>query len=156
MLVVFLFTAITVHADTALVSNIEKAGKMFQQGLLSREEFSTVKQRLLAEPSVVNAPLRTFGTGKSAFTLTTEELTIFEHSVVNSTGVMTHFWITGFQAIPGQRFRGFNGSGTDSATVRYYIDGEKTASIAFNPPMAAGVGFDDNTTNWVTLTPPQP
>ena len=27
--------------------------------------------------------------------------------------------------------------------VRYYVDGETTASIAFTPPLAAGVGFDD-------------
>jgi hypothetical protein len=27
--------------------------------------------------------------------------------------------------------------------VRYYIDGEATASIAFKPPLATGVGFDD-------------
>jgi hypothetical protein len=31
----------------------------------------------------------------------------------------------------------------DNATVRYYIDGETTASIEFKPSLAAGVGFDD-------------
>ena len=35
------------------------------------------------------------------------------------------------------------GGGADNATVRYYIDGEETASIEFKPPLATGVGFDD-------------
>jgi hypothetical protein len=50
--------------------------------------------------------------------------------------VFTHFWITGSPA---------SGSGADNATVRYYIDGETTASIEFKPPLATGVGFDDLT-----------
>ena len=28
--------------------------------------------------------------------------------------------------------------------IRYYIDGEEEPSIEFTPPLAAGVGFDDN------------
>ena len=37
------------------------------------------------------------------------------------------------------------GAGTDNATVRYYVDGEQTASIEFKPPMATGSGYDDLT-----------
>ena len=39
-------------------------------------------------------------------------------------------------------------NGTDNVTVRYYVDGESSAGIAFKPPMAAGVGFDDQATGW--------
>eukprot|EP01050_Picozoa_sp_SAG11_P013020 SAG11_NODE_1491_length_4810_cov_1.999363_7_plen_327_part_00 len=49
---------------------------------------------------------------------------------------MTHFWLTGGPS---------PGSGTDNATVRYYVHGEAVASIAFKPPMATGAGFDDLT-----------
>ena len=37
------------------------------------------------------------------------------------------------------------GAGTDNATVRYYVDGEESASIEFKPPMATGSGYDDLT-----------
>ena len=82
--------------------------------------------------------LKTFGTGRSAFKLTSTELEVFAYNVTSMghSGVLTHFWITGGPAL---------GSGTDNATVRYYVDGESHASIEFKPPMAAGVGFDDNT-----------
>ena len=86
--------------------------------------------------------LKTFGTGKSSFTLTSEETTVFEYSTTSAVAVMTHFWITGSPS-PAP-------AGTDNATVRYYIDGERSPSIAFQPPMAAGVGFDDGTPNWGT------
>jgi hypothetical protein len=81
--------------------------------------------------------LKTFGTGKSAFQLTSEEVEILAYNVsdVRSTGVLTHFWMTGGPA---------KGGGTDNATVRYYIDGESSPSIEFKPPLAAGVGFDDD------------
>jgi hypothetical protein len=80
--------------------------------------------------------MRTFGTGKSEFLITADETVLFEHNVSdnNSYGVFTHFWITGSPAA---------GGGCDNATVRYYIDGEETASIEFKPPLATGVGFDD-------------
>lgn len=82
--------------------------------------------------------LRTFGTGKSAFRLNSTEATVFSHTLTASadTGVLTHFWITGGPAL---------GAGTDNATVRVYVDGEAAAAIEFKPPMAAGVGFDDDT-----------
>ena len=74
------------------------------------------------------------------FKLTATETTVFEYAVgEGSTGVMTHFWMTGDPA---------PGSGTDNATVRYYVDGEASPSIEFKPPMAAGVGFDDALPNW--------
>ena len=81
--------------------------------------------------------LKTFGTGKSAFTLTTKEVDVFAYNLSSGAefGVMTHFWITGGPAL---------GSGTDNTTVRYYIDGEANPSIEFKPPLATGTGFDDN------------
>jgi len=79
--------------------------------------------------------LKTFGTGRSAFTLGSTEQVVFEHTVAAGVGVMTHFWITGSPAL---------GAGTDNATVRYYVDGEVEASIQFKPSLAAGVGYDDD------------
>jgi len=37
-----------------------------------------------------------------------------------------------------------------ATTIRYYIDGETTASIQFNPGLAAGVGFNDAQAPWGT------
>lgn len=48
--------------------------------------------------------LKTFGTGRSAFTLGSTEQVVFEHTVAAGVGVMTHFWITGSPAL---------GAGTD-------------------------------------------
>ena len=53
--------------------------------------------------------LRTFGTGRSAFVLTSNETTVFSYQ---PGGVLTHFWTTaGTQ------------EASDNMTVRYYIDG---------------------------------
>ena len=51
---------------------------------------------------------------------------------------MTHFWMTGALGSPAA------GPWLAHTLVRYYIDGELEPSIAFTPPLAAGVGFDDN------------
>ena len=69
----------------------------------------------------VAAPLKTFGTGASAFKNAGPERAVFNHTLSPGaeTGAMTHFWTTG---------------DTDAALWSYYVDGEKTASVAFNAP----------------------
>ena len=87
----------------------------------------------------------TFGTGHAGIGLATSEATVFEHSVLpGHVGVMTHFWSTCTPAAEA------------GLLVRYYVDNETTASIAFNPPLASGVGFDDTSrapwgTKWFGL-----
>ena len=76
-------------------------------------------------------PLKTFGTGLSAFSHAAgPETPIFNYtlSATGKVGVMNHFWTTG---------------DTDDAVFRYYIDGEATASIEFTAPAAAGAFFKD-------------
>lgn len=99
---------------------------------------ATIAALSRSDPSAAPpAGLRTFGTGRSEFKVSTVETTVFEHSVPSgSFGVFTHFWITGAPS---------PGGGIDNATVRYYLDGEARPSIEFKPPLAAGVGFDDLT-----------
>lgn len=85
-----------------------------------------------------------FGTGLSGGSITTNETVIFAHTVsAGNYGVMTHYWST---AGPGV---------LENAIVRYYVDGETTASIAFAPPMAAGIGFGDSSaprgTKWIGI-----
>lgn len=67
------------------------------------------------------------------------EQVLFEYSVTSADdwAVMTHFWTAG-------------DSGVDYVNFKYYIDGESTPSIAFQPPLACGVGFDDQTAPWGT------
>jgi len=55
---------------------------------------------------------------------------------IGVTGAMTHFWITGGNPAMG------------TTTMRYYVDGETTASIVYNPGLASGVGFNDAQAPW--------
>lgn len=58
------------------------------------------------------------------------ESTVFFHTInAGHTGVMNHFWST------------CDPRCESDLMVRYYIDGEENASIAFHPAMAAGVGL---------------
>lgn len=81
-----------------------------------------------------------FGTGYSGGTVYTNETRLFAHTLDPSIpyGVMTHFWVTAPNDIPG------------TVIVRYYVDGETTPSVEFQPSMAAGVGFLDDTAPWGT------
>eukprot|EP00656_Telonema_subtile_P053646 TRINITY_DN7822_c0_g1_i3.p1 TRINITY_DN7822_c0_g1~~TRINITY_DN7822_c0_g1_i3.p1 ORF type:complete len:480 (-),score=120.61 TRINITY_DN7822_c0_g1_i3:112-1551(-) len=81
----------------------------------------------------------TFGTGLSAGTISTTETTIFAHKVADGhVGVMNHFWSTCSPAAEA------------GAIIRYYVDGEQNASIAFSPAMASGTGYDDGQAPWGT------
>jgi hypothetical protein len=81
----------------------------------------------------------TFGTGLSGGSFSPTEKTLFAHEIeADHTGVMNHFWST------------CNAQCEGALLVRYYIDGETNASIAFEPGMAAGTGFDDQAAPWGT------
>ena len=74
----------------------------------------------------------TFGTGHAGVEVSDNETTVFTHKINDGhVGVLTHFWSTCGPEVEA------------GLLVRYYVDGETTASIAFTPPLAAGVGFDD-------------
>jgi len=53
-------------------------------------------------------------------------------------GVMQHFWTTAPNPTE------------NDVIIRYYVDGETTASIAFQPSLACGVGFEDTQAPWGT------
>jgi len=81
----------------------------------------------------------TFGAGYSAGQITTNEKAIFQHFVAQGdVGVLTHFWIT------------YATNVDKGVMIRYYIDGEKEASIQFTPSLACGVGFYDYQGPWGT------
>lgn len=81
----------------------------------------------------------TFGAAYSNGAILTEEKWIFEHFLAaGDVGVLTHFWIT------------YASSDDNGTIVRYYIDGETTASIEFTPSLACGVGFYDTQAPWGT------
>jgi len=72
-----------------------------------------------------------FGTGYSGGKLSAAEYELFTHTVdAGHYGVMTHFWMTAMAGV------------ADGTIVRYYIDGEASASIAFRPPLACGSALD--------------
>jgi len=80
-----------------------------------------------------------FGTGLSSGGIGPDEFELFGWIVPTGVvGVMTHFWITGSNPAMG------------TTTMRYYLDGETTASIPFNPGLACGVGFNDAQAPWAT------
>ena len=90
---------------------------------------------LLVPKSSTATPLRTLGTALSSFVLGRDEMEIFNYNITSTAdlGTITHFWTTGSSDV------------IDFAWVRYYIDGERTASVAFQPSYACGVGFGDST-----------
>ncbi len=79
-------------------------------------------------------PVAPFATAYSQGMIGPEELPVFGVVLsAGNTGVLEHFWMTP----------------TDpNVMVRYYIDGEVNASIAFNPQLACGVGFNDQKAPW--------
>ena len=58
-----------------------------------------------------------------------KEVLLFDHT---GKGCMTHFWFGG------------NYSGVEDTRIRYYVDGEKVASIDMDLYMGHGIGFNDN------------
>lgn len=81
---------------------------------------------------------RFFGGALASHTLPARtELTIFNHEVSGTQGaVLTLFQYLGLATGPGEA-RGFN-----DTRIRYYIDGEHTASIDYSLYMGVGLGFN--------------
>lgn len=63
------------------------------------------------------------------------EAVLFEHQ---GKGCLTHFWFGG------------NFKGVEDTRIRYYVDGETTASIDMDLYMGHGIGFNDNQAPWAT------
>jgi hypothetical protein len=63
------------------------------------------------------------------------EAVLFEHQ---GKGCLTHFWFGG------------NFKGVEDTRIRYYVDGETTASIDMDLYMGHGIGFNDNHAPWST------
>jgi len=83
------------------------------------------------------SPVGAFGNGLSYSFVDETERVILNWIVPSNTfGVLSHMWITSYPEISSQ------------VLVRYYIDDERNASIAFYPPLACGVGFDDQKAPW--------
>lgn len=78
------------------------------------------------------------GTGRSQGKLTEQEFVFFEHTVGGGQwAYLNHFWAAGSAQV-------------DFTVFRYYVDGERDASVVFTPPLACGVGFGDQTSPWGT------
>lgn len=79
----------------------------------------------------------TFGSGLPApfLTVCAEPTVILNYTLTEGAdlGVLDHFWITGDYV--------------DDVIMEYYIDGEVEPSVAFEPSMACGQGFPDDTAN---------
>ena len=89
---------------------------------------------------MANNNMLTIGTGLSGGTVTAEEQVLFNHTAIHP-GLMTHFWTAGRATFDDI-------TPFDNITWRYYIDGEAEASIVFQPSLACGTGFDDQTGPW--------
>lgn len=78
--------------------------------------------------------VKPFGTSYSqGYALPVERTLFAHHAPAGHTGVMTHLWLTPCH---------------EGTVIRYYLDGETNASIAFPPSLAAGVGFHDQAAPW--------
>ena len=114
-------------------------GPGFPQAVACQAYNESYRRICRCDPPLQESAL-VFGTGYSQGVINSDEVTMFAYtlgdqkdSVVKAYGAMTHFWLTPSQ--PG-------------VTVKYYVDGESTASIQFDPALACGTGFDDTTAPW--------
>lgn len=106
-------------------------------GVLCSGSFPTVRR--LCRCDTPSSRINTFGTGLSSGAITTNEQYVFSHIVApGDTGVMTHLWLT------------YPSNVDNGVIIRYYIDGETTASIEFEPSLACGVGNYDRQAPWGT------
>ena len=64
-----------------------------------------------------------------------KEVVLYEHK---GQGCLTHFWFGG------------NFKGVEDTRIRYYVDGEETASIDMDLYLGHGIGFNDNHAPWAT------
>jgi len=78
--------------------------------------------------------IKTFGTAVSSAALTWDEQVLFTYNTSNPAAI-THWWLTGAPNI-------------GNAIIRFYIDGDTTATIELRLDMAAGIGFFDNSAPW--------
>jgi len=92
---------------------------------------------IVATASAALSDIKTIGTGLSQGKMDTTERLVFEY-VSKQGAVMNHFWVAG--DVPT----------VDRTLFRYYIDNETTPSIAFEPALACGVGFGDQSAPWGT------
>jgi len=104
------------------------------EGVACQGSYPTT-QRVCACDMPTKSPA-SFGTGYSQGFLTAQQRTMFAWvNAPGSTGVMTHFWLT---------------PASDKVVIKYYVDGEASASIVYQPALACGVGFNDQQAPWGT------
>jgi len=109
------------------------------QNVMCGGHYSAVSRLCRCQPLRAASDVTAFGTGLSNGGIGPDEYQVFGWAVPSGAiGVMNHFWITGSNPAMG------------TTTIRYYIDGETTASIQFNPGLASGVGFNDPQAPWAT------
>jgi len=108
------------------------------QNVMCGGNFATTSRLCRCAPLPNANDPSTFGTGLSGGAIPQAEYQVFGWTLATGTyGVMTHFWITAPNPI-----------NWDDVIIRYYVDGEQTASIQFSPSMAAGVGSNDGQAPW--------
>ena len=86
-----------------------------------------------AEPGNLS-PIGTMGKGRNALK-GGQEAVLYEHQ---GKGCLSHLWFGG------------NFKGVEDTRIRYYVDGEKVASIDMNLYMGHGIGFKDNKAPWAS------
>jgi hypothetical protein len=110
-----------------------KAMKMFTGLVLAMVAAGSLPGSLADETT----DLTTFGgMGKGERVLGSgEEAVLFEYE---GKGCLHHLWFGG------------NFEGVEETRIRYFVDGEETASIDMNLYLGHGIGFESNTAPWLT------
>jgi len=109
-------------------------------GIMCGASHPTTRRLCYCDDPNDGSKVAAFGTGLSAGVIDTNEQIIFNWVLPAgvSHGVMTHYWATAGNGI------------LEKSYVRYYIDGETTASIQFVPPLACGSAVDETKAPWGT------
>jgi len=109
-------------------------------GIMCGASWTTTRRLCFCDDPNDGSKVAAFGTGLSSGVVNTEEQIIFNWILPTgvSHGVMTHFWATAGNGV------------LEKAVVRYYVDNEANASIAFLPPLACGTAPDEPRAPWGT------
>ena len=136
---------ISAFASPSLVSDLTALAQLFTEGLLTPSEFRLAKQKLLNDSPAAPQPQRFFGVAKPDFDIPAgREIELLAYNVTGSAGaVLTQFQLYGAGDQDAACFKTswcLSETGFNDTRIRYYIDGESTASIDYLLYLAHGIG----------------
>jgi len=118
---------VSVVAVLVIGNSVVRAQEENRMKMINAEKIIAEETKPLGPIGAIGKGERVLGEGKEAV--------LFEHQ---GEGCLSHFWFGG------------NFKGVENTRIRYYVDGEATASIDMELYMGHGIGFNENHAPWAT------